>query len=58
MATLRLTGVSGMLPMAMSGVKTKGCEEQWNIKQAKKKGSSLHAGHLTYTLCTGSIRSF
>ena len=37
MATLRLTGVSGMLPMAMSGVKAKRGEEQWHMKRAKKE---------------------
>ncbi len=41
MAKLRLSWVSGMLPMAMSGVKAKGCEEQWHIKQAKEKKATF-----------------
>ncbi len=55
MAKLRLSWVSGMLPMAMSGVKAKGCEEQWHIKQAKEK-KATHSTQVTSPLTGVPVR--
>ena len=46
MAKLRLACVNGMLPMTMSGVKVKGCEEQWHMKRAKEK-KEAHSTQVT-----------
>ena len=46
MAKLSLSCVNGMLPMAMSGVKAKGCEEQWHSKRAKEK-KEAHSTQVT-----------